>query len=326
MLPCLVAVMAASAWVKSPFALIVFIAYLLATELPARRAGLGTPRLGATVAWVLGAWIAAWLLWLGTLSAATSPRTVAKRLLVEQYARRIEGRLVKSHVKGTGFYIKSTVKDFGPLLLLPVGAAAAAGLASRRGWRPSRHEVAGLVVWSLAAPVLATASVSKVPWYAYLSYPGIALLVAVSAQSLARTVSDRRSVRWALLAAVVLVHAGRIPAERVWPAEAQYRGQAGRLWEVARRDRIAVVPGPGFQAPHIGRSAAREDGLFLRMLLTQQPRDSTGPCRATLVNRRRDATMPGEVLELYRPTRKGGGGLYVVAEGCGETLRRQLRR
>jgi hypothetical protein len=279
------------------------------------------------VAWVAGAWIAACLLWLGILSAAISPRAVVQRLLVEQYAHRIEGRLSKSHVHGRSFYVVRTVKDFGPLLLLPVGAAAALGLASRRGWRPSRHDVACLVVWSLAAPVLATASVSKVPWYAYLSYPGIALFLGASAKSLAQAVSDRRSVRSALLAGIVLVLVWRIPAERVWPAEAQYRGPAGRLWEIARRDRIEVVPGPGFRAPRQGGKASREDGLFLRMLLAQEPRGSSGPCRVTLVNRRRDVTMPGEVLELYRPTRKGGGGgLYAVAEGCDGTLREQLAR
>lgn len=326
MLPGLVAVMAATAWVKSPFALVVFLVYLLATELPARRAGHGTPRLGAAVAWVTGVWLAAYLLWLATLSAAISPHGVARRLLVEQYARRIEGRLVKSHVQETSFYLTSTVKDFGPLLLMPLGAAAAAGLAARRGWRPSGHDVACVVAWSLVAPVLATASVSKVPWYAYLSYPGIALLLAASAQCLAQAVSDRRSIRAALLAGVVLVLVWRISAERVWPAEVQYRGAASRLWEIARRDRIAVIPGPRFQPPHIGSRAAREDWLFLRILLTQQSPGSAGPCRVTLVNRRRDITMPGEVLELYRPTRKGGGGLYVVAEGCGGSLREQLLR
>lgn len=329
MLPCLVAVMAVTAWVKSPFALAVVLAWLFATELPARRAGLGTPRLGATVAWIAGGWLAAYLLWLGTLSAAISPRAVARRLLVEQYAHRIEGSLVKDHVRGRSFYLASTVKDFGPLLLLPVAAAAAAGLAARRGWRPSRHDIAGLAglaVWSLAAPVLATASVSKVPWYAYLSYPGIALLLAASAQGLAQAVSDRVSVRAALLAGVVLVLAGRIPAERVWPAEAQRRGPAGRLWEIARRGRITVVPGPGFQIPDTGGRTSREEGLFLRILLTQESRRSSGPCRATLVNHRRDITMPGEVLQLHRPTRRGGGWLFVVAEGCGGTLRRQLLR
>jgi len=83
MLPGLVAVMAAAAWVKSPFALVVFLVYLLATELPARRTGHATPRLGAVVAWVTGVWLAAYLLWLATLSAAISPQGVARQLLGE---------------------------------------------------------------------------------------------------------------------------------------------------------------------------------------------------------------------------------------------------
>src|SRR5918992_5797466 len=77
-LTCLVICAAANAWVKSPFSLVVLMAYLLATELPARRAGVGTPRFGATVALVAGAWIGAYLLWLGTLSAASSPRAVIR--------------------------------------------------------------------------------------------------------------------------------------------------------------------------------------------------------------------------------------------------------
>lgn len=327
MLPCLVAMMATTAWVKSPFALLVFMTYLLATELPARRAGLGTPRLGAAVAGVIGAWIAAYLLWLGTLSAATSPRAVTDRLLVEQYARRIEGRLSKAHVRGPRFYLKSTVKDFGPLLLLPVGAALAAGitagLASRRGWRPSRHDVACLVVWSLAAPVLATASVSKVHWYAYLSYPGIALLLGASAEILAQAVSDRRSVHAAFLAATVLVLLWRLPADRIWPSQAMYRSPAGRLWEVARREQIAVVPGPGFRALPLQKrnDDGRETWLFLQMLLWQS-RDSSDPaqCRAMLVNRRSDASRPEEVLVIHR-LKRSNRGFFLSVDGCGERLR-----
>jgi len=323
LLPCLVAVMAASAWVKSPFALVVFIVYLLATELTARRAGLGTPRLGATVAWVAGVWIAAWFLWLGTLSAAASPRAVTRQLLVEQYARRIEGSLVKAHVRGTGFYLASTVKDFGPLLLLPAGAVAA-GIASRRGWRPSRHDVACLAVWSLAAPVLATASVSKVPWYAYLSYPGIALLLAVSAKSLAQAVSDRRSVEAAFLAATLLVLVWRLPAGRVWPAEAKYRGPAGRLWEIARREPIAVVPGPRFRPLQLPQHSddGREAWLYLQMLLWKS-RDSphSAACRGVLVNRRGDVAGAGDVLELHR-LKRTNVGLFLWVDGCGELRER----
>src|SRR5688572_15993915 len=81
MLGCFLASVAASAWVKSPFSLTVFVAYLLATELPARRADRGTPRFGATLALAVGLWIGAYAVWLGLVSAATSPNAMAKRLL-----------------------------------------------------------------------------------------------------------------------------------------------------------------------------------------------------------------------------------------------------
>lgn len=316
----LLASVAATAWVKSPFALVVFAVYLLASELPARRAGRGTPRLLVTLGLAAGLWTAAWLLWLGVLSTDSSPRQVARTLLVQQYAKRIEGQMGKT--AGPAYYAASTVRDFGPLLLLP---AIAGGLAIRRGWRPSRPDVLGLAVWALTAPVLATASAGKLPWYAYLSYPGIALLVAVSAQA----VSDRRSVRAALLAAAVLALAWRIPAAEVWPAEGRYRGLTGRLWEIASRDpEIVVVPGPHFELPRGRDDGYREARLFIRTLFWKQSRTSPGPdpCRATLVNRLRD--MPGveewDVLELHRPeNRRRGSGLWMI-DGCDGWLRDQL--
>lgn len=308
----------AAAWVKSPFALVVFLAYLLATELPARRAGRGTPRLVFTLALAAGVWTAAWLLWLGVLSADSSPRAVAKRLLVQQYAQRIEGKM--GHAGGPGYYLETTVRDFGPLLLLPLAAGA---LAFRRGLRPSRHDVLCLAVWALAAPVLATASAGKLPWYAYLSYPGIALLLAVSARSL----SERKAVQAAVVTACVLVLAWRIPAGAVWPAEGQYRGLTGRLWELASQDpEIVLVPGPNFQLPRGRDDAYREARLFIRTLLWRQSQVSPGPCRAKLVNRRRDA--PGvdewDVVELYRPEhRRRGSGLWMI-DACDGWLRDQL--
>jgi 4-amino-4-deoxy-L-arabinose transferase-like glycosyltransferase len=294
MLACLVACLAASAWVKSPFSLAVFAVYLLATELPARRAGRGTPRFAATIALAAGAWVLAWLLWLGVLSWATSTDAVAKRLLIQQYAQRIEGK-VGVH-EGPGYYLASLLRDFGPLWLLPVGAVAV-WLASRR----ERQETMGLLVWSLAAPVLATASASKLAWYAYLSYPGIALLLAVSAQA----ISNRRAVRAALLAGSVVALALWLPIREVWPAQAEYRGLPGRLWEVASRDpEIEVVPGPDFKFLRQSIDADRESRLFLRMLFWRGA-VSPDPCRVTLVNRLPAGTEPEDALELYRPARRG---------------------
>jgi 4-amino-4-deoxy-L-arabinose transferase-like glycosyltransferase len=323
MLAGLVASVAATAWVKSPFALVVVLVYLLATELLARRAGRGTPRLAVTLALMIGLWAGAWLLWLGVLSTDSSPRQVAKTLLVQQYAKRIEGRVGRT--AGPGFYLATTVHDFGPLLLLPVAAGVLAyQRAFRRGWR--RHDVACLAVWALAAPVLATASAGKLPWYAYLSYPGIALLLAVSALSL----SERKAVRAALLVAIVLALAWRIPESEVWPKEARYRGLAGRLWEIASQDpEIVVGPGSRFELPRGRDDGYREARLFIRTLLWKQSRTTPGadPCRATLVNRLRDIP-PGvekwDVLELHRPeNRRRGSGLWMI-DGCNGWLRDQL--
>jgi 4-amino-4-deoxy-L-arabinose transferase-like glycosyltransferase len=321
MLACLLVFAAASAWVKSPFSLAVLAVYLLATELPARRAGHGTPRFGVTLASVAGVWLAAWLLWLGMLSAVTSPDAVAKRLLLQQYAHRIEGK-IGVH-QGPGYYLAGIARDFGPLLLLPAGAAAVGWLASRRGSRNlSRKDVACLVVWSLAAPVLATASTSKLPWYAFLSYPGIALLLAVSAQRLAQAASGRRAVQTALLAMSVLVLAWWLPVDPVWPAQAQYRGLPGRLWEIASNDpEVEVVPGPDFKFLRQSVDADREARLFIRMLFSK-PSQAADPCRATLVNRLPAGSEPEDVLELYRPARRGPG-LWLV-DDCNGWLVEQL--
>jgi hypothetical protein len=266
--------------------------------------------------------VGAWLLWLGVLSAATSPDAVAKRLLLQQYAQRIEGK-IGVH-QGPGYYLAGIARDFGPLLLLPAGAAVAGWLASRRGSRPLfRNDVACLVVWSLAAPVLATASASKLPWYAFLSYPGIALLLAVSAQGLAQAVSGRRSVQAALLAAPLLVLAWWLPAGRVWPAEAQYRGLPGQLWEIASNDpEVEVVPGPEFKFLRQSVDADREARLFIRMLFLRPSRAAADPCRGTLVNRLPAGSEPEDVLELYRPTRRGPR-LWLV-DGCNGWLVEQL--
>jgi 4-amino-4-deoxy-L-arabinose transferase-like glycosyltransferase len=324
----LVVLVAASAWVKSPFALIVFLAYLLATEWSARRAGQGTPRLGATLALVVVLWTVAYGLWASVLARDTSARTV-KRLVMQQYVRRIEGRLGKKHIKGPDFYLAGTTRDFGPLLLLPVGAVAAGWLASRRGRRPlpftpSRHEVACLVAWALAAPALATISANKLEWYAYLSYPGIALLLAVSARRLTQAASDRTSVQSALLAAMALVLVWRMPADRLWPAEPQYQNLAGRFWEIARRDRIAVIPEPGFDFFCRQDDGCREARLFVRTLFFEKSGRSTGQgsCRALLINHRRDASVRHEAVVLYKPTR-GNAGLFLV-DRCDGKLREQL--
>lgn len=330
-LACMVVLVGATAWVKSPFGVIVFLAILLATEWPARRAGQGTPRFGFTVAWVAGAWLGFYLLWLATLSLATSTRAVTNRLLVQQYAHRIEGRINAYHVQGPGYYALTVAEDFGPLLLLPACLVAWKIFASRRGWKfpryETRYEVTLLAVWALAAPVLGTASISKRPWYAYLSYPGIALLLALSGDRLARAVSGRRSVQAALLTVIPLIHAGRIPAGSVWPAEGRYRGLAGRLWEVADHDsRIRVVPGPGFQLPRQYDLDYREARLFVRLLFWKSSRDRSAPgsCRAALVNSLQEVPEGVDALELQPATRRDAA-LFLL-DDCGGKVREQVSR
>jgi 4-amino-4-deoxy-L-arabinose transferase-like glycosyltransferase len=325
MLACVVGLVGATAWVKSPFALLFFLAVLLATERPARRAGQGTPRLGATVAWVAGVWVGLYLLWLGTLSLSISARAVKNQLLVRQYEQRIEGRLDMSHNQGPGYYPVILAQDFGPLLLLPAGAAVLQLLASRRRWRAPGYEVALLLAWSLAAPVLATASISKRPWYVYLSYPGIALLLAASADRLAQAVSSRRSAQSALLAAVALAHAGRLPAARVWPAEAQHRGLAGQLWEIAGRDsRIRVVAEPRFRLPRQRDIEYREARFFVQSLLWRSSREAPAPgsCRAILVSSPPAGPEGAGALQLQPPA-PGDSALYLL-DDCGGRVREEL--
>lgn len=323
----MVVLVGASAWIKSPFALAVFLIYLLATEWTARRAGLGTPRLVLTLGLVVGVWAVASCLWVGVLVSDTSQRAV-KRLFTQQYVRRIEGRLGRHHIKGRDYYLDSTSRDFGPLLLLPVGAVAAAWLASRRGRKPARpltrHEVACLMVWALAAPALASMSANKLEWYAYLSYPGIALLLAVSARRLAQAATDRASVQAALLAATVLLLAWRIPVDSLWPVEPQYRNLTGRFWEIVRRDRVAVIPGEDFHFFCRQDDHCREARLLIRALLFEQHRSAggQGSCSALLVNHRRDVRERRTVLTLSKPTR-GNAGLFLI-DRCDGRLRREL--
>lgn len=243
--------------------------------------------------------------------------------------QRIQGRLGDAHVQGPSFFLTTTLHDFGPLLLLPVGAAVAGWFARRRGKQPSPYDLTCPVVWSLTAPILATASLSKLPWYVYLSYPGIALLLAVSAQGVAQAVSGWKAVQTAALAACAAVLIWRLRIDDVWPAKAQYRGVAGRLWELAGRNPdVVLVPGPAFRLTRQYGPAGREARLLLRMLLRRQSRDSAKPvtCRGILVNHR-DPSALDDTIELRRPLRRNirSMGLYLI-DDCGGRLRKELTR
>lgn len=308
--------LAATAWVKSPFAAAVFVFYLLVTEGPARRAGRGTPRLLASLGLVVAAWAAAFGLWLAVLAADTSTRAVTKRLFHQQYSRRVEGRLGKSHLQGPAFYPRNLAADYGPLLLLPVAAGAVA-LARRRHDADPTTTADGVSVtsWALVAPLLASTSASKLTWYAYLSHPGMALLIAVSAGSVVARFSSRRLASAVALGAVCLVLALRLPTADAWPDQPRHRGPAGELWDLAQNDpAIRIVPGAGLELPRQRDVAYREARFYLRTLLKRPPSPRASDCRAVLQN------VPGGSLdsqiELYRPE-DGGVGLWLVDQCVG---------
>lgn len=308
-------VIAATAWVKSPFAVLVFLVYWLATEWFARRAGRGTPRLPASLALVVLAWTAAFGLWLAVLAADTSPRAVTKRLFNQQYGRRIEGRLGKSHLQGPSFYVTTTLADYGPLLVLPVVGGGWFLLRRRRNadFGP-RSNAIHLITWAAAAPLLASTSASKLPWYAYLGYPGLALLVAAGTVAF---FEPRHFRRLAVLLGVGILTV-RLPLAEAWPQSPRHRGPVGRLWQLAQADpTIVVVPAPDLELPRQRDAAYREARFFLRTLL-KRPADSraAGSCRAVLQNRPGAGTEAQ--VELYRPNDEGVG-LWLVDE-CGGRL------
>jgi 4-amino-4-deoxy-L-arabinose transferase-like glycosyltransferase len=321
---CLVASSTATAWVKSPYAIAIVLFYFLATEVFARRAGLGTPHWVRTMALVAVAWSLAFAAWLGTIQSLESSRAVSRGLFRQQYLKRLEGTMGRTHGQDVGFYGRRAVEDFGPFLLLPVAAAVATRLRRRRGPPPptETYDTAFLVAWSVTAFALATVSASKQPWYVYPSYPGIALGLAVAAWRLGET-SGRRWVAGSILAATLVSFAARLPADQIWPAEPPRLDRLVRFWEIASRDqRIRVQVGPRLR---FGRSdRARESRFYILSLLWSQQRRAPDEmaCRTSIVNQ----PGPGSesVVELLAPMR-ASQGLYVVgADGCDPALRRQL--
>ncbi len=318
-----VSALAATAWVKSPFAAAVFVFYLLVTEGPARRAGRGTPRLLASLGLVVAAWAAAFGLWFAVLAADTSTRAVTKRLIHQQYGRRIEGRLGKSHLQGPAFYPRNLAADYGPLLLLHVAAGAVA--LTRRRHEADPKTTAGavsLITWAAVAPLLASVSASKLTWYAYLSHPGMALLIAVAAGSVVARFSSRRLASAGALGAVCLVLALRLPTADAWPDQPRHRGPVGELWDLVQHDpAIRIVPGAGLELPRQRDVAYREARFYLRTLLKRPPSPRASDCRALLQN------VPGgsvdSQVELYRPNDEGLG-LWLVDQ-CGGRLVKALR-
>ncbi len=330
--PALVALagmVAALAWVKSPFALAVILVYLLATEAAARRAGVGTPRLPGTFALLAGAWTLSYLAWLAVLSADSSAYSVARRLLVQQYWRRLQGRY--GATPGTGYYLTTIGSDFGPLLLLPVAAAVVAWAAWRRSASPPAagygHDATCLLVWASTAPLLATLSVSKLPWYSYLSYPGIVLLVAFAAERIARAVSGRPAVRAAMLASVVAVAVWRLPRDLIWPASPQYRNLTGRLWEIVHAEPwVSVVAARDLPLPR-ELDPAREARFFARSMLWEQQRrrrPEGTTCVVELASSPPPSAPPVSVVQLYRPDRARAGPPLYLVDRCDGRVRDQL--
>lgn len=301
----LLAAVAALAWVKSPFALAVLLFYLLATELPARRAGIGTPRFALTTGSMVGVWSAAYLAWLAVLAAGISWHLVGRRLFVQQYAHRLQGHIGK--LEGPGYYAAVIAADFGPLLLLPLVAAVLAwrrplAVAPRR-----RHDALCLLAWAIAAPLLATFSASKLPWYPYLSYPGLDLLLGLAASLLAAAVSPRPWVRKALLALVVATAACRLPVGEIWPREPQYRTLAGRLWEDSRSHPEVRFVTPGGLRRGRGGDNARETRFYVNAILWQQSRrprqEGKGACIVELLDAPPASPPPASVIVILREAR-----------------------
>ena len=303
---------AATAWVKSPFAGVVVLTYLLVSEAVNRRRR-PTPRFASTALAATAAWLLSCGAWLASLSLLTSPETVATRLLRQQYGRRIEGRLGPGHVAGPGFYLETAWDDFGVLLLLalvalgsalvrrraPAAAAPSAGAhlaAARLATAPPAAapvELRSVAVWAAVAPLLATASASKLAWYGYLSYPAVALLVAIGADRLARALPGR-ALQAMLLVAVAAFAVARLPHAELWPAVALRRGPAACLETVreagvwfdearadeGRRPHRRRRGGPRFD------DTAREARFFVAAASWHQERAGgvPGTCRARLAS------------------------------------------
>jgi 4-amino-4-deoxy-L-arabinose transferase-like glycosyltransferase len=321
----LVLAVAASAWVKSPFAAVVVVVYILATEPFARRAARGTPRLAATMLALVLAWVTSFAGWLLVLDRFGPQRAVAE-LVRGQYLQRVSGDLIPRHVRDGGYYARNLVADFGPLLVLPL-AAAALSLSRRRGAiRPidspfaarEAGAVAGVTVWALAAPVLASLSASKQPWYAYLSYPGIALLLALSLWRLLGVV-PWRWLRRALAAAAVAWFAGRLPSQPLWPPATPSEDGLVRLWHAVRAGGVEVRLGPELRFGHA--DPAREARFYVQSMLLVQRATAAQPCSVTLANAA-GAAAARRVAAL-RPRARGAAQLLMI-EDCGGRLLRQV--
>ena len=153
-------------------------------------------------------------------------------------------------IEGPFYYAERLARDFGPLLLVPAAAAALA-LARKRG---ISNDAACFVVWGLGCRPWRASQRANTPGISHLSYPGVALVVAISVQAISR----RPAVRAAVLIAVVLAAAWRLPLEEGWPADSRYHSRVGRLWELTRQHpEIVIVDGPDFQLPR-GRDDASE--------------------------------------------------------------------
>ena len=317
------AALAATAWVKSPFAGALILAYFLASELVLRRHGRRTRSFGRLVVTSLAVWLGAVLLWLAVLAAETSPREVRRLLLHQQYGRRIEGHLDLRHVEGPGFYPAVLWRDFGWLLLIPVIATAASHV-SRRQAEPEGSERGALAIWALAAPVLASVSASKLPWYLYVSYPGLALWIAWDAERLATAVG-RRPSRAVVLGALVAWAGWRLPARQIWPASPQHRGPSACLLEL-RSQGMRLVEAREARESRRGRRAQRDPAVrearfFVNAVLWQQSREPDALSRCTGRLSRRPGT--GSVALLKASHESPERGLYLI-DACGGRLRERL--
>jgi len=167
---------------------------------------------------------------------------------------------------------------------------------------------------------------SDLPWYPYLSYPGLALLLGFAASELAAAVSLRPWVRAALLALVVATAAWRLPVREIWPREPQYRTLAGRLWEVSRSFPAARFVTRDRLARGRGGDNARETRFYVAAILWQQSRrpPQEGPCVVELVDVPPASAPPASVVTILRESRSGPP-LFAVDRCDGRVRDRLLR-
>ncbi len=163
---------------------LLFAAVIVVLAIVVRRRGERLRQVLPAALVVLAAAAAAELALLLVMQALTGGLAVPS-LLHETVQRAVTG-VDPHHLHGALFYPRVLWRDFGAWLLLVPFAFPRLGLST------PDLAVPHLAAWTGVLAIIATLSVSKLPWYLYLFYPALALLVAVGAGTLVRMIrSDR---------------------------------------------------------------------------------------------------------------------------------------